>query len=146
MRFTPRKEEYAGVVEILESGEYDDATHMSKALVNAIADMLWMRDWFVVCHRESPIFNADYGPFASEAEATTFCTKGLGGLGGTARVVKILSPGMTVAKRDGAMGWKGFCLNCGHTKHDHLTDGQTRGKCARALAHECECTKWREKK
>lgn len=131
MRLTPRKEEIKPVIEILESDKYDSAEAMAKALIKEIADILWMRDWYVLgCKfREEDTFALPYGPFASDSEATSFAKKY--GPGGVAQTVKIYSPGRLQAMRDGKAGWPGYCATCGCDPGYHLQDGSSRGKCVR---------------
>ncbi|KJK12551.1 hypothetical protein UB45_07690 [Terrabacter sp. 28] len=45
---TPRKEEVAAVVEVLESGEFEDSASMAKELVKVIATELQKRDGYGV--------------------------------------------------------------------------------------------------
>jgi hypothetical protein len=142
MRFTPRKEEYKAVVDMLESDEYDNADQMAKALVKAVADMLWQRDWQAVTLGFDGKAAWSYGPFSSESEADKFAQSCLG-LGNNVQYRKTLlaSPARVVGHLFGAPGVKGFCKTCGHSPFDHGTDGSSRGKC---FLPECECAKWAE--
>lgn len=129
MRITPRKEEIAPVVEILESDDYASGEAMAKALIKLIADNLWMRDWYALGFkfREDDPFWLPYGPFSSEADAIATAKKY--GPGGIARTVKLYSPGRLIAMRDGKKGWPGYCADCGCDPAIHLGEGSGRGKC-----------------
>lgn len=140
MRFTPRSSEYKALALLLESGEYDNATQLAKAVVNEVADLLWMRDWYAVSHRGG-ILNVDYGPFASEAQAKAFCTKELAGQGGVGHIVRLTSPGQLYARINGHSDWEGFCKSCHCPKYDHHHDGQALGKCGTSS---CPCKKFKK--
>ncbi|MEU8327341.1 hypothetical protein [Micromonospora sp. NPDC048839] len=128
MRLTPRKEEIQVVKDILESDEYANADQMAKALIKAVADALWMRDWYGVGtkFREDDPFWLPYGPFASESEALQTVNKY--GSGVVARTTKLYSPGRLVAFHEGK-DWPGYCRTCKHDATWHMQDGSSRGKC-----------------
>ena len=48
MAITPRKEEVAAVIEVLESDEHEDSTSMAKALIKVVAEQLQKRDGYGV--------------------------------------------------------------------------------------------------
>lgn len=142
MRFTPRKDEVQAVVDVLESGEFDDAPQMAKALLKEVADLLWHRNWYVAGlvgadGKPGPVF----GPFSSEGESVKFAEACMGIEGMSVRKAAVNSPARLAGLLHGAPGVKGFCANCGDSPFDHLTDGSSRGKCA---LPECKCDKWKE--
>jgi hypothetical protein len=141
MRLTPRKEEIKEVVATLESDQFDSADAMAKALIKQVADILWMRDWYVLGTKfsEDSTFWLPYGPFASESEAESVFKK-YGAGGKYARTVKIYSPGRLVAYTTGKQGWPGYCAGCGCDPSWHLQDGSSRGKCVQCP----DCSKFKK--
>lgn len=74
MRITPRKEEYAPIVTMLESGEYEDATALAKAIVVQAYTTLLSRDWWltvVEMPADNPVRFA-YGLSATETQARAY--------------------------------------------------------------------------
>ena len=63
---TPRANETAAVHAILESGEYDDAESMAKALVRAVGTELSRRDAFLVVIPDGMFV---YGPYWTAGQA-----------------------------------------------------------------------------
>lgn len=147
MAFTPRKEEYALIVEMLESDEFNDAPSMAKAIVKEVSRMLWHRDWYATAitwpdadgNRKAKWM---YGPFTSESDVQKFGNAHLLVGGGASYVWdKMYSPARTIGHAEGAPGVKGFCKTCGHSPFAHGVDGSSRGECKLT---DCPCKKWVE--
>lgn len=140
MRITPRKEEVAAVVALLEDDTFESATHLAKAVIKEVGEILQMRDWIALVHTWSDgTRGLNFAPFASEAEAKTFASKMA--FGGTGRLVKLNSPGAMLANTDGKKGWKGYCFHpeCGHAPFTHSIASAARGACHIPT---CPCTKF----
>ncbi|QAY17737.1 hypothetical protein SEA_ASTEN_56 [Streptomyces phage Asten] len=143
MRITPRAQEVNAVVEVLESGEYDDAKSLAKALIKEVAQILAQRDGFALAHTwRDGTAGLNFGPFGTEGDAQKFGER-LGGVGGTAHVVKLSSPEVLIANQDGKKGWTPFCLveGCGHAPFTHSMAGTSRGAC---MVDGCECSTYRK--
>lgn len=136
MAFTPRGEEVAAVVELLESPEFDSSYDMASAIVKRLSWVLSMRDGHAVVSGNRLLF----APYYDEAEATKVAA-----LVGDGKVVTAWSPGTVLAKYDSTTGvkWTGFCT-CSHPKAMHLSEGSSRGKCGYTYSDECECRKFDE--
>lgn len=64
MALTPRKDEVAAVVAILESDEHDDSVSMAKAIVRAVSEALSKRDAIgVAIGLKSDDLRNPFGPF-----------------------------------------------------------------------------------
>ncbi|AKY03738.1 hypothetical protein AVT26_gp56 [Streptomyces phage Lannister] len=143
MRITPRAQEVNAVVEILESGEFDGPKDMAKALIKEVAQILAMRDGYALAHTwQDGTAGLNFGPFGTEGDAAKFGER-LGGVGGTAHVVKLASPEVLIANQDGKKGWTPFCLveGCGHAPFAHSMAGTSRGAC---MVDGCECSTYRK--
>lgn len=143
MRITPRAHEVGRVIEILESEEFDDAKAMAKAIIKEVADILAMRDSFALAHVWGDGSKGlNYGPFGTKGDAEKFGER-LGGVGGTAHVVKLSSPEELLANQVGKKGWAPWCLDegCGHAPFTHSQEAQTRGAC---IVSGCSCTAYRK--
>ncbi|MFD7738019.1 hypothetical protein [Kitasatospora sp. NPDC059800] len=130
MRLTPRKEEVSAIVALLESQDFDSADQMAKALLKEAGEILQMRDWYALVHTWNDGHRGlSWAPFGNESEAIAFANKLT--IGGTARLVKLYSPGIMLANIDGKKGWKGYCQDpeCGHAPFAHSTVSATRGAC-----------------
>ncbi|WP_326554697.1 hypothetical protein [Micromonospora sp. NBC_01813] len=134
MRFTPRKEEIQPVIDLLESEGFDSAEDMAKALIKAVVELLWFRDWYVLGVKGGGGQPVAFGPFASEAEARSLGTKLQGVLvpldPSEWGVVQVRGLGGTAEERQG--GGFGFCCTegCGHPAYAHsMSDGPGRGHC-----------------
>ncbi|MFF4528149.1 hypothetical protein ACFY1P_02650 [Streptomyces sp. NPDC001407] len=141
MRITPRKEEIAAIVALLEDPTFESATHLAKAVYKEAAELIQMRDTFVLVHTwKDGSRGLNFGPFASEAEAKSFGTKMA--FGGSGRLVKLYSPGVMLANHDGKKGWKGYCFDreCGHAPFTHSIASAARGGCHIPT---CPCTKFK---
>ncbi|MFI5942167.1 hypothetical protein ACIBCB_18180 [Streptomyces uncialis] len=139
MRITPRKEEVATVVALLEDDSFESASHMAKALIKEVGEILQMRDWIALVHTwENGHRGLNFAPFASEVEARSFAAKMA--FGGTGRLVKLYSPGVMLANHDGKK-WKGYCQNeqCTHAPFTHSAATATRGACQIPI---CPCMKF----
>lgn len=70
MAITPRKEEVAAVVEVLESGEFEDSASMARELVKVIATALQKRDGYGVgIGLRTDDMRLPHGPFFTILEA-----------------------------------------------------------------------------
>ncbi|MEU5902191.1 hypothetical protein ACIRD2_02535 [Streptomyces sp. NPDC093595] len=130
MRLTPRKEEVEAVKALLEDPDFSSADQMAKAVIKQVADILQMRDWVALVHTWSDGSRGlNWAPFGNEAEAKSFASKLA--IGGTGRLVKLNSPGVTLANIDGKKGWKGYCQHpeCGHAPFTHSAASAARGAC-----------------
>ncbi|MFG3223292.1 hypothetical protein ACGF07_00735 [Kitasatospora sp. NPDC048194] len=130
MRLTPRKEEVSAVKALLESEDFDNADQMAKAVIKEVGEVLQMRDWYALAHTwKDGTRGLNWAPFGNEAEAKSFADKIA--IGGTARLVKLYSPGVMLANIDGKKGWKGYCQDseCGHAPFTHSTVSAARGAC-----------------
>jgi hypothetical protein len=128
VRLTPRSEEVAEVVALLERDDYPTAEALAKDIIKQVAEFFWFRTWYVLV-----LPGVAFGPFASDAEAVTFGRKYKGiivpvdpsqwgvrpvyGLGGTAE------------ERVG--GGFGYCATdgCGHAAWAHKMVSSSRGAC-----------------
>lgn len=132
MRFTPRGEEIARVLAIMESDDYASGNEMAKALIFEVVDMLWFRDWYVLAAKTNE-HQAAFGPFASEADALAAGKKWKGMLVPDDPtkwgVVWVHGLGGTADERTG--GGFGYCVtdDCGHPAYAHGMAGTSRGKC-----------------
>ncbi|WP_328742137.1 hypothetical protein OG436_13995 [Streptomyces caniferus] len=141
MRITPRKEEVAAVVALLEDPTFESADQLAKAIYKTAAELLQMRDLFALVHTwQDGHRGLNFGPFGSEAEMKTFASKMA--FGGTGKVVKLYSPGVMLANVDGKKGWKGYCFHpeCGHAPFAHSAASAARGACQIPT---CPCDKFR---
>jgi hypothetical protein len=143
VRFTPRKQEYDAIVEILESPDFDSPQAMAKALLKEMVEILSMRDTFAGVHVwKDGTKGVNWGPFYSEADAEGYL-KHLGGVGGRLGLVKLYSPGALKANDIGKKGWSPWCLDpdCGHAPFMHSMAGPARGECHLAT---CTCRKYKK--
>ncbi|MET8111218.1 hypothetical protein [Streptomyces prasinus] len=141
MRITPRSHEIKKIVDLLEDPTFDNAEQLAKAVIKEAAEMIQMRDLFVLVHIwEDGTKGLNLGPFGAVAEAESFAKKV--SLGGAGRIVPLTSSGIILANATGKQdGWPGYCWNpeCGHSPTNHAIEGASRGKCHRA---ECSCSKF----
>ncbi|ABP52999.1 hypothetical protein [Salinispora tropica] len=132
MNITPRREEIAEVVAILESGAYDGPDAMAADLIRAVAGLLWFRTWWVLGARGPRA--ANFGPFASEAEAVRW-GKQVANMAIPAEwgVVQVHGMGRIATNAKGGRegGGFGYCVTagCGCPPYAHAMDKSTRGKC-----------------
>lgn len=140
MNISPRKDEYAPVVALLESDQFDSAAALAKAVVKTVYDELLKRDWTAWVYRfpsGGPVLAV--GPFTSDSEAAKYGKKS--GLDGEHMILTLSSPygehhGDVEAR---AMLNPPMCSWCGHPKHTHAHQGYA-GKCA--VGH-CSCPKFK---
>ncbi|MER8116307.1 hypothetical protein [Streptomyces sp. NPDC094031] len=141
MRITPRKEEVAVMVALLEDPTFESADQLAKAIYKTAAELLQMRDLFALVHTwQGGHRGLNFGPFGGEAEIKTFASKMA--FGGTGKIVKLYSPGVMLANVDGKKGWKGYCFDpeCGHAPFTHSAASAARGACQIPT---CPCGKFR---
>ncbi|MFE9925172.1 hypothetical protein ACFYQA_27435 [Streptomyces sp. NPDC005774] len=140
MRITARAHEIKRVVDLLEDPTFEGPEQMAKALIKEVAEIVQMRDLFVLTHVWADgTKGLNMGPFGALAEAESFAKKM--SFGGTGRVIPLTSSGIILANHDGKTSWPGYCWNpeCGHSPTNHAIEGASRGKCHRA---ECDCSKF----
>lgn len=142
MRLTPRQDEIAAVVAILEDESHKDAQACAKAVIKEVARQLEMRDTWALAVKANGNVGLNLGPFFSTADAAGFASKLE--TGGVARVVPISSIGQVLADR-GERQAKGNCQDekCWHPTWLHLMDGSSYGKCGLS---NCPCTKFKKEK
>ena len=110
---SPRSNETAAVVEILESGDHDDAASMAKAIVKAVAEQLQRRETFVIFPPDCPF---GYGPYWSETDAARAWKKEIGSsFTGQARLLRAFSWSVQPELNAGC--------ECGHVKEQHVIPG-----------------------
>lgn len=129
MKVTPRKDEVAQMVEVLDQ-DHASIQDAAKAALKAAAEILSMRDLYLVAYRPTGVSRVfAYGPFSSPSEADRAFAKGLG-IGGDYQVVTLRSAILQGWRAEGQAGkpWKGFCAHCLHLEGDHLwaTSGPAR--------------------
>ncbi|MFF3006316.1 hypothetical protein ACFVTF_26315 [Kitasatospora sp. NPDC057940] len=114
----------------MESQDFDSADQMAKAILKEAGEILQMRDWFALAHTwNDGSRGLNWAPFGNESEAVAFANKIA--IGGTARLIKLYAPGVTLANIDGKKGWKGYCQDaeCGHAPNVHSAVAAARGAC-----------------
>lgn len=117
MRVTPRKDEVAAVVELLESDQYDSANALAKDVIKKVAELFAKRDWYAWVWREHPdAFQLAFGPLSSESEASRLAKKV--GLGGQNMTLHLYSTAAVLSKH-GELPPSLFCTTCGHPDHAH---------------------------
>lgn len=127
---TPRKEEVARVLAILESPDFTDGTDMAKAVIREVHSIFEDREWTALAWRDKVDgsgLSLAWGPFTSETEALRF-GKRLE-VGGMMRAVPLSSVGAmddVVAKTE--RGKAKFCPNCNHPIGPHLHEKKL-GQC-----------------
>ncbi|XVV02792.1 hypothetical protein ACQPW3_36420 [Actinosynnema sp. CA-248983] len=131
MRITPRKDEVAAVVELLESDGYNSADALAKDVIKKVAELFADREFYAWVHRFGPgQLQLAWGPFTSDAEVVKFAKKAA--LGGESMSLKLCSTGAfleRLGKNKTAPSER--CANpaCGHIHgaHEHPKFG---GRCA----------------
>lgn len=135
MKITPRKNELAAIVEILEAAKsFEDA---ARAVYKRAAEVLAMRDtWAFVPEG----MGVAVGPYGSRKEAEEVASR----ISTSYRIVPLSPPGRLEGNLDGAE-WSGYCCSnsCTHARFMHLMDGTSYGKCS---DKKCSCGGWRERK
>ena len=113
MSLSPRKNETDAVVAILESGAYDDAVDMAKAIVRSLGTELARRETFVVFPPNAP---HGHGPFWTQTEAERAWTKEIGAhFSGAGRLLRTF-PWEPKADELAA-------CECGHEREIHVIRG-----------------------
>ena len=112
---TPRKEEVAGVVALLESNEFDTSTGMAKEIVKLVADMLSLRTTHGVAVGMPDCKPAlAIGPCYSVRDARTIA-KNAQEAGLWARIARLSGTGSIKA----AQALRAVCV-CGHRTEAHV--------------------------
>lgn len=122
MKITPRKDEVAKVVEVINK-DYKTAEDAAKAVLKAAAEILTEReDLMVALYRPTSSRHVFcYGPFGSPADADKIFEKGVG-IGGEYRVQAMRPITLLGWRANGKASepWEGFCANCLHPEEEHL--------------------------
>ena len=138
MRVTPRGTEVKAIVELLESGDFDSADALAKAVIKRTAELFAERDWYAWVYRESPdAFYIPHGPFSSDAEAKKFAGKYVEMLIGEHMILPLYSTAGLVERLSQYKVPSKFCANCthSHVSHEHP---RKNGRCA---VRGCKCKK-----
>jgi hypothetical protein len=110
---SPRSNETAAVLAVLESEEFDSAQSMARACVKAVAAELALRDQYIVYPPGSPV---GYGPFWSETDAARAWKKEIGSsFDGQARLLRTFA--WTAQDERNAE------CECSHPKEIHVVRG-----------------------
>ena len=113
---TPRKEEVAAVVAILESDEHEDSTSMAKQLLKVIAEVLSKRDGYGVgIGLRTDDMRVPHGPFYNILDAKR-TVKEAEARGLVAFVAPLLGAGNALSEEGEAMNKR--CV-CGHPVELH---------------------------
>jgi hypothetical protein len=116
MAITPRKEEVQAVVDVLESGEFEDSADMARALVKVIAAELQKRDGYgVAIGLKTDDMRIPHGPYFTILEAKRV-VKEAEARGLVAFVAPLLGAGSALREEEEAYGKR--CV-CGHPKELH---------------------------
>lgn len=135
MRVTPRKEEVAAIVALLEDTDYDSASTLAKDIIKECADLFAKRDWYAWIWRENPeAFQFAFGPLSSESEASRLGKKV--GLDGQTMILKLYSTAALLQKV-GELPPSLFCSACEHPDHCHEIP-KYNGRC---WIKGCKCRK-----
>lgn len=111
MAITPRKEEVAAVVEILESDEHEDSASMAKALIKVIAAELQKRDGYgVAIGLRTDDLRIPHGPYFTILEAKRVA-KEAEARGLVAFIAPLLGAGNALREEEEAMHKR---CKCGH--------------------------------
>ena len=141
MKLTPRAPEVKAITEILTSDAYATPEAMAKAVIKEVAEILAMRETWYALVIKGGAKAVNFGPYSSDAEVKQVAAK-VAGAGGEFHIARIGGGGLLAARLEGynKRKWVNFCATCGHAKDLHLTDGNSRARCAL----ECGCPVYRE--
>lgn len=142
VNITPRSAEVKALAELLESGEYETAEALAKAVFKLSYDLMLDRDWHLYGMRfSSGPTVVCWGPFSSEKEAERFAGKLT--LAADDAVVNMAIPIFSVNRQlakvieaDTPPDRNPMC-RCGHPKGIHEHD-KAMGRCQ---YRGCGCTK-----
>lgn len=146
MAITPRKHETDAVVEILESGAFDDPGQMAAAIVKRVAQLIQERDgkdgvglYLVVLE------GAPFGPFYTAGDAERWVAEAWEGLRLRGRVLRLWTP--TTYALVGKHENRAAVCGCGHAKEQHVEKKKgpkiQHAECGvwrRTAAEWCDCT------
>ena len=140
---TPRKEEVARIVAMLESTEFEDGPAMARAIIREVHSIFEERDWSALAWRDNPDgtgLSLAWGPFTSDTEAMRFAKRL--DVGGVARTVTLYSVHAMMETIEAATaGKEKFCPNCGHPVGTHQHERQI-GNCQ---VRGCKCKSMKKK-
>jgi hypothetical protein len=148
MAITPRKHETSAVVEILESGAFDNPDQMAGAIVKRVAQLLQERDGKdgTGLYQVS-LEGAPFGPFYQEADAYRFAGAAYDELRLRGRVTRLWTPttyGLLTKHEERASS-----CSCGHAKEQHVERKKGQkvqhaecGVWVRKAADWCDCTSY----
>ncbi|WP_367135853.1 hypothetical protein [Saccharothrix sp. HUAS TT1] len=135
MKITPRKDEVAAVVQLLESDGYDSAEALAKDVIKRVAELFGDREFYAWVHRFGPgQLQLAWGPLTSDSEVLKLAKKA--SLGGESMSLKLYSTNGLLARiAEGNIAPTEHCTDCGHPHgaHEHPKFG---GRCA---IRRCTC-------
>lgn len=138
MRVTPRGTEVKAIAELLDSGDFDSAEAMAKAVIKRVAELLSERDMYAWVYRESPeAFYLPFGPFTSDSEARKFAGKYVGMLKGQHMILPLYSTAGLTERMNAYKIPSAFCVTCNHSHISHQHPNKN-GRCA---VRGCKCRK-----
>ena len=116
MAITPRKDEIAAVVAVLESDEHEDSASMAKALVRVVSELLQKRDAFgVAIGLPTDNLRLAHGPYFTVLEAKRV-VKEANARGLVAFLAPLLSADSALREEEEAMNKR---CTCGHPVQLH---------------------------
>jgi len=141
MKLTPRAPEVKAIVEILQSDDYETPEAMAKAVIKEVAEILAMRETWYALVIKGGAKAVNFGPYASDAEVKQVAAK-VAGAAPEFHIARMGGSGLLAARLEGynKRKWTNFCATCTHAKDLHLTDGNSRARCAL----ECSCQAYKD--
>ena len=135
MKITPRKNEVAAVVELLEKEGYESADALAKDVIKKVAELFSEREFYALAWRENAAgLSLCWGPLTSDTEVTRFGEKLA--LGGQAVSVKLGSVASMLERHASAEeGLSKLCTSCRHPHGTHRHEGKL-GQC---MVRGCKC-------
>lgn len=135
MKLTPRKNEVAAIVELLEKDGYETAEALAKDVIKKVAELFSEREFYALAWREGPTgLSLCWGPLTSDNEVTKFGEKLA--LGGQAVSVKLGSvASMLECQASAEEGLSKLCTTCHHPHGTHRHEGKL-GQC---MVRGCKC-------
>lgn len=136
MSITPRKNEVAAVVKILEDESHPDATAAAKAVIKQVFALLQEREMAAFSWRIGPGAPViTWGPFTSPNEAQKWGSAL--STGGEGLVTTLYSPtALTARVLESEEPRVGVCTTCGHPWGTHQHE-KKKGVC---MLDTCSCT------
>lgn len=141
VRITPRKDEVAAIVAVLEQ-PHKNAEEAAKAVLKEAAELLGLRETLYALALGGGRKTVNFGPYFSPAEVESVA-KQLAGATPEFKIARMGGSGLLAARMEGlpkGKKVKDFCANCQHAKDLHLVDSGRKARCAL----DCECTLYKE--